>query len=235
MPGHPQNRGFPQYVSPASYANEQRNMAANKNACILNGRCSGKTKVPLRMKPPAEPPAPPAQPMPPVSPPVSPPSSPPSPPPWTETVCDKPPTWCLHSGAQSKPKRCSHPNGALVPGHWCTDGDNLSGFSPCEGKPPAGSAWPHGTCLKDEDASCPGHPNLKISSPNCPELESQAVPQQLAPKSKPKQGPYHGATMAPYPSGPWGKRSVGNPPGTGNARALPSVLGSLMAHFPLKV
>ena len=219
MPDHPQNAGFPQYVSPEQYAQEQSDMAANENACIISGRCKGVRKSPLQLIPPAEPPAPPAPPAPPLPPPESPPKLPPSPPslpPWKQTVCDKPPTWCKHSGAHSKPKVCSQPNGVLVAGHWCSDGSGLSGFSPCEGPPPVGTVWPHGTCLGAEDVECPGHPNVKLSSPECPEQKDlEAVPPQPAPKPQAQKGPYKGATMAPYPSGPWGKRNVGSPPGTG--------------------
>ena len=105
-------------------------------------------------------------------------------------MCDEPADWCLHSGAHSKPKLCAHANGALAAGHWCTQGKagetgSLSGFSPCAGPPPAGSAWPHGVCLDVEDgeALCPGHPHVKLSSAECPEPElREAAPPQAAPK-----------------------------------------------------
>ena len=216
MPDHPGNAAFPQYVSPEQYATEQTDMAANENSCHLSGRCNGVRKKPLPYWGPAPPPAPPA------SPPPSPdlPLSAPSTPPLTDSVCDEPTGWCLHDGAHSKPKLCGNTDGVLVAGHWCAQGKpgangSLSGFSPCEGPPPGGSEWPHGVCNEDGDALCPGHPNIKLSSPECSGPELQAAPPQAVPKPNPRTS---GATMAPYPSGPWQKRNVGSPPGSGQGR-----------------
>ena len=222
QPDHPWNAGFPQYASPEQYAKEQSDMAANENLCSMHGQgCNAPRKRPLPYFGPAAPPAPPeSPPLPPDTPLTS-----PSTPPWKESVCDEPAGWCLHSGAHNKPKLCGHANGALVAGHWCTHGTpgktgSLSGFSPCEGPPPDGSAWPHGICLDVEDgeALCPGHPHVKFLSSEChePELQAaQAAPPQAVPKPNPRTS---GATMAPYPTGPWQKANVGSPPGTDGDR-----------------
>jgi hypothetical protein len=79
------------------------------------------------------------------------------------------------------------------------------------------------------DEMCPGHANIKRSSSACHEPEPKAAPKpkpqpkaappKRAPKHAPK-GPYQGATMAPYPTGPWGKRNVGKPPGTGQGGGM---------------
>ena len=178
MPDHPYNKEFPRYVSPEEYEKEQTEMATNDDMCTLHGRCKGIRKKVLPYFGPAPPPAPPESPPPPPDLPLTAPSSPP----WKETVCDEPADWCLHSGAHSKPKLCGHPNGALVAGHWCTQGEpgekgSLSGFSPCKGPAPAGSAWPHGICLDVEDgeALCPDHPHVKLSSSECPQPELQVA------------------------------------------------------------
>ena len=223
MPDHPWNRFFPQYASPEEYEKEQRDMAMNEQLCATAGRCSGVKQRPLPYFGPAPPPAPPESPPPPPDSPLTSPSSPPAAP-WRELVCDEPADWCLHSGAHSKPKLCAHANGALAAGHWCTQGKagetgSLSGFSPCAGPPPVGSAWPHGVCLDVEDgeALCPGHPHVKLSSAECPEPElREAAPPQAAPKPNPRTS---GATMAPYPTGPWQKANVGSPPGTDGGRS----------------
>ena len=225
MPDHPWNADFPRYVSPEEYEKEQTTMATNDDMCTLHGRCKGIRKKVLPYFGPAPPPAPPESPPPPPDLPLTAPSSPP----WKETVCDKPSDWCLHSGAHSKPKLCGHPNGVLVAGHWCTQGEpgekgSLSGFSPCKGPAPAGSAWPHGICLDVEDgeALCPDHPHVKLSSSECPQPELQvgaAAPPQAVPKQdKPWNPRTQGATMAPYPTGPWQKANVGSPPGTDGGR-----------------
>ena len=81
-----------------------------------------------------------------------------------DPFCSKPDLWCVHEGAVNQRKRCG---GQL--GHFCSDEQGYSGFSPCacaKGGPstehPGGpcSTWGHGlTCegftLPDDDASPP--------------------------------------------------------------------------------
>lgn len=158
-------------------------------------------------------------------------------------MCDKPPQWCAGASQRNKPAVCSHPpaadgtSGAAVPGHWCTESiTGKSGFHACVGAAPAGSEWPQGTCLADGDGLCPGHPHIKLKSQACEAVlsrarvavavplasESGAAPPRPAPKLKPGQTPKQGATIAPYPTGPWRKRYVGSPPGTGRGRGPPA-------------
>ena len=81
-----------------------------------------------------------------------------------DKFCSKPDLWCVHEGAVNQRKRCG---GVL--GHFCSDDQGESGFSPCEcaeGVPstehPGGpcSTWGHlleceGGTLPDNDASPP--------------------------------------------------------------------------------